>query len=312
MLLRLTHKERIAEDVVLFELRAADGSDLPEFTCGAHLSIRVPNGFERKYSISNDPSERDRYVIAVKRDASGRGGSISLADEATIGDDLEVGPPQNDFQLAPSPPGYIFVAGGIGITPIMSMIRHLRSAGGSAFKLYYLTRSPQATAFLDELSQPALRGKVKIHHDQGDVSKGLDLWPIFERPNGMQVYCCGPRPLMDAVRDMTGHWSSKSVHFEAFSDAAGKRPDDTAFDVRLAHSGDVVRVAVDVSILEALRAAGHRVPSSCESGTCGTCRTGLIEGEVDHRDLVLTPAEQPGNIMVCVSRAKSPLIVLDM
>jgi len=312
MLLRLSHKERIAENVVLFELRDPSGGELPEFTCGAHLTIRVPNGLERKYSLSNDPLERDRYVIAVKREAAGRGGSLSLADEATIGDDLEVGPPQNDFPLVRSAAGYIFVAGGIGITPIMSMIRHLRSAGGSAFKLYYLTRSPQATAFLDELSQPALRGKVKIHHDQGDVSKGLDLWPIFERPNGMQVYCCGPRPLMDAVRDMTGHWSSKSVHFEAFSDAAGKRPDDTAFDVRLAHSGDVVRVAVDVSILEALRAAGHRVPSSCESGTCGTCRTGLIEGEVDHRDLVLTPAEQPGNIMVCVSRAKSPLIVLDM
>ncbi|HUZ67436.1 MAG TPA: PDR/VanB family oxidoreductase [Beijerinckiaceae bacterium] len=312
MLLRLTHKERIAEDVVLFELRAADGSDLPEFTCGAHLSIRVPNGFERKYSISNDPSERDRYVIAVKRDASGRGGSISLADEATIGDDLEVGPPQNDFQLAPSPPGYIFVAGGIGITPIMSMIRHIRSAGDGRFKLYYLTRSPETTAFRDELSQPEFRGKVKMHHDHGDPAKVFDLWPVFERPNGMHVYCCGPRPLMDAVKDMTGHWSSKAIHFEAFSDAAGKRADDVAFDVRLAHSGEIVRVPADVSILEALRAAGHRVPSSCESGACGSCRTGLLEGEVDHRDLVLTEAERSRNIMVCVSRAKTPQIALDM
>lgn len=312
MMLRLTRKERIAERVVLIELRHAEGADLPEFTCGAHLSIRVPNGLQRKYSLSNDPCERDRYVIAVKREASGRGCSISLADEATIGDDLEVGPPQNDFPLVKSSAGYIFVAGGIGITPIMSMIRHIRSAGDGRFKLHYLTRSPEATAFREELAQQEFRGEVNFHHDYGDPSKALDLWPEFERPNGMHVYCCGPRPLMDAVKDMTGHWPSKAIHFEAFSDAAGKRTDDVAFDVRLAHSGDIVRVPADVTILEALRALGHRVPSSCQSGSCGSCRTGLIAGEVDHRDLVLSDSERVNAVMVCVSRAKTPQIVLDI
>jgi phthalate 4,5-dioxygenase reductase subunit len=194
----------------------------------------------------------------------------------------------------------------------MSMIRHVRGAGDGRFKLYYLTRSPETTAFRDELSRPELRGKVKMHHDHGDPARAFDLWPVFERPNGMHVYCCGPWPLMEAVKDMTGHWSSKAVHFEAFSDAAGKRPDDVAFDVRLAHSGEIVRVPADVSILEALRGAGHRVPSSCESGACGSCRTGLLEGEVDHRDLVLTESERTCNLMVCVSRAKTSELVLDM
>jgi phthalate 4,5-dioxygenase reductase component len=312
MFLRIERKERIAEDIALFDLRDPVGAELPEFSCGAHLTVRTPNGLQRKYSLCNDPAERDRFMISVKRETRGRGGSRSMVDEAEVGHSIEVGPPQNDFPLARSPAGHIFVAGGIGITPIISMIRHVRSAGDGRFKLYYLTRSPEATPFQDELSAPELRGKVMIHHDYGEPERAFDLWPVLERPNGMHIYCCGPRSLMEGVRDMTGHWSSKAVHFEAFADAAGKRADDAAFEVRLAHSGELVHVAADVSILQALKAEGHRVPSSCESGTCGSCRTGLIAGEVDHRDLVLSEAERAQAIMVCVSRAKSSRIVLDL
>jgi phthalate 4,5-dioxygenase reductase subunit len=225
------------------------------------------------------------------------------------GSELAVSAPANNFALVKSAAGYLFVAGGIGITPIMAMIRRLKATGGR-FKLYYCTRSPAVTAFRDELSGPEFRGQVVIHHDQGDLARALDLWPIVEKPQG-QLYCCGPRGLMQGVRDMTGHWSPSAVHFEAFTEAAEPKPDDRPFTVRLARSGGHIEVPVGKTILEALRDHGLDVPSSCESGTCGTCRTRLISGEADHRDLVLADDERATNIMVCVSRARSDEIVID-
>jgi phthalate 4,5-dioxygenase reductase component len=310
-LLRVHQIEKVAEDIFTFELHSRDGSQLPEFTSGSHVTVRVPNGLIRKYSLCNDPAERDRYVIGVRREPAGRGGSVSLVDETKPGDELLVSPPRNDFKLVRSAAGYIFVAGGIGITPIMSMIRHLKSTGSGRFKLYYLTRNPELTAFREELSGPEFRGQVTIHHDHGDPEKSFDLWPVFEQPKGQQIYCCGPRALMEAVRDMTGHWSSSAVHFEAFNEPPRSTAEDRPFKVRLARSGGVVEVPVGSTILEALRAHGVEVPSSCESGTCDTCRTRLLEGEADHRDLVLAEHERADNIMVCVSRARSDEIVID-
>ena len=309
MTLRVARIERAADDIHLFEFRRPDGGDLPAFGGGAHVSLRVPNGLIRKYSLCGDPADLSRYVIAVKRESAGRGGSASLVDETKAGDMLDVSAPRNDFALAKSPAGYLFIAGGIGITPIMAMMRELTAAGGR-FKLYYCARSLEATAFRDELAAPEFRGKVVIHHDAGDPARALDLWPLLEKPKG-HVYCCGPRAMMQAVRDMTGHWSASSVHFEAFTEPAKQTADDRPFSVRLARSGEVIEVPVGVTILEALRAKGHQVPSSCESGTCGTCRTRLIAGEADHRDLVLGDDERAANIMVCVSRARSDEIVID-
>ncbi len=312
---RVARAEPAAEGIQLFELRDPAGGELPEFTPGSHITVRVPGGELRKYSLCNDPAERDRYLIAVKREANGRGGSRRLVDEAKAGDELAISAPRNDFPLTGKPPSYLFIAGGIGITPILSMIRFLKSTGTARFRLYYCTRSPEATAFREELSAPEFHGQVVFHHDHGDPAKSLDLWPILERPKGEHLYCCGPHPLMEAVRDMTGHWSTAAVHFESFADASSlKKADDRAFRVRLARSNEVVEVPVGVSILEALRAKGHPVASSCESGSCGTCRTGLLQGRVDHRDLVLSEAERPDNIMICVSRAQpdEKEIVLDL
>ena len=311
MRLRVERAEPIAEGIYTFELRRPDGAELPEFTPGAHLSLRVPNGLLRKYSLCNDPAESDRYVIGVRREADGRGGSVSLIDGTKAGDELLVTAPRNDFKLVKSAAGYIFIAGGIGITPIMSMIRYLKSTGAGHFKLYYLTRTPAMTAFRDELSGPEYRGQVTIHHDHGDPEKSYDLWPVLEQPKGQQIYCCGPRALMESVRDMTGHWSSSAVHFEAFNEPPRATAEDKSFRVRLARSGDIVEVPVGVTILEALRAKGHQVPSSCESGTCDTCRTRLLEGEADHRDLILAEHEKDDTIMVCVSRARSEELVID-
>jgi len=308
--LRVTRAEPIADGISLFELRHPDGADLPEFTAGAHLAVRVPSGLIRKYSLCNDPDERDRYCIAVKREAHENSGSTSLIDGARVGDMLPASAPRNNFALAKSPAGYTFIAGGIGITPIMAMIRHLSNTGITPFKLYYCTRNPQATAFREELTAPPFKARVVLHHDGGDPDRALDLWPILERPKG-HVYCCGPRPMMQAVRDMTGHWSPSAVHFEAFSEPARRAANDRPFQVCLARSGDLVNVPVGITILEALRAHGLAVPSSCESGTCGTCRTRLMSGEADHRDLVLSEHEHADTIMVCVSRARSDQITID-
>lgn len=297
-------------DIRLFELGAAEGTELPEFTPGAHISVRAPNGMIRKYSLCNDPAERDRYVIAVLQEPHGRGGSASMVNDIKEGDGILVSAPRNDFPLVPSPAGYTFIAGGIGVTPILSMMRHLKTSAGPKFKLYYCTRSKEKTAFYDELSAPEFRGQVVMHHDGGELDRALDLWPVLENPKG-HVYCCGPRGLMDAVRDMSGHWNASQVHFEALSEAEAHKPHDRAFRVTLARSGAVVEVPADQTILETIRAAGHEAPSSCESGTCGTCKTALLAGEADHRDLVLTSDERAGNIMICVSRAKSDEITID-
>jgi phthalate 4,5-dioxygenase reductase subunit len=309
--MRVTRNDKIADGIHLLEFRDAGGKPLPEFSAGAHIAIRVPNGLLRKYSLCNDPAERDRYLVAVKREADSRGGSAALIDNVKTGDELMVAPPVNDFKLPPRAQDFLFIAGGIGITPIMAMIRQLRTEG-KRFRLFYCSRSPETTAFLDELNTPEIRDCVTIHYDQGDPSRSLDLRPILaERKNREHLYCCGPRPLMEAVREMTDHWSSAAVHFEAFSEAETHKPTDKPFKVKLARSGAVVDVPTDKTILEALREHGLEVPSSCETGTCGTCRTKLLAGKADHRDLVLHDHERADTIMLCVSRALTDEITID-
>jgi phthalate 4,5-dioxygenase reductase subunit len=312
--LRVAAAERIAEGIHRFDLVDPDGAPLPEFTAGAHLRLRVPNGLVRRYSLCSDPAGTAAYSIAVKREEGGGGGSVSLCDGVRAGDLLPAAEPRNDFALTGNPVSRVFIAGGIGVTPIMAMIRHLQAEGRPPWKLYYLTRSPAHTAFLDELRAPELKGKVAIHHDGGDPDRAFDLWPVLEQPKGRHIHCCGPRGLMQAVRDMTGHWPASAVHFEDFGSGAKPQPDDRPFRVRLAKSGAEVDVPAGMTILGALRARGIEVSHSCESGTCGSCRTALVAGEVDHRDLVLMEHEKASAIMPCVSRAApgTDELVLDL
>jgi phthalate 4,5-dioxygenase reductase component len=311
MPLRVTRNDKIADGIHLLEFRDPGGRSLPEFSAGAHIGIRVPNGLLRKYSLCNDPTERDRYQVAVKRESNGRGGSCSLIDDTKAGDELDVIAPVNDFGLPPRAQDFLFIAGGIGVTPFMAMIREIM-AQGKRFRLFYCSRSPETTAFRDELGAPEFKDSVIIHYDQGDVSRSLDLRPILvERKNREHLYCCGPRPLMEAVRAMTDHWSPTAVHFEAFSEAETHKADDKSFKVKLARSGAVIEVPTDKTILEVLRERGLDVPSSCETGTCGTCRTKMLAGEADHRDLVLAEHERKDTIMICVSRARTDEITVD-
>jgi phthalate 4,5-dioxygenase reductase component len=312
MNLQVARAATIAREVRLLELRDPSGAELPAFTAGAHVRVTAPNGMGRQYSLCNDPADRARYEIAVKRDGAGHGGSVSMAEDVRVGALLEVDPPRNAFELAPGAASFLFIAGGIGITPIVSMIRQLAREGTRRYRLHYCTRSPEDTAFREELSAEPFSASVAIHHDGGDPARALDLWPLLEKPTRAHVYCCGPRPLLESVRDMTGHWPASAVHFESFVDAAAaQRPEDRAFTVVLARSGARIQVPPGRSILEAMRANGHDAPSSCESGTCGTCRTALLSGEPDHRDMVLTEEERATRIMICVSRARSAEIAID-
>ncbi len=310
--LKVAQKKKLAEGIYLFELCHPDGAELPAFTAGSHLTVEVPMGARRNYSLCSNPADRDFYQIAVKRDAAGRGGSMSMADEVNEGDLLLVSAPRNNFELHPRATKFLFVAGGIGITPILSMMRHLKTQDNGQFKLIYCTRDPESTAFLEELKAAEFEGQVQVHHDHGDINNALDFWPVFETPDNAHVYCCGPRGLMDAVADMSGHWPSGAVHFESFGVDASAYAANKPFAVRLQKSGKTVPVSAEQSILEALRGAGVRVPSSCESGTCGSCKTTLLSGEAEHRDMVLSDEEKEHHIMVCVSRAKSPELVLDL
>jgi phthalate 4,5-dioxygenase reductase subunit len=237
---RVNRKQVLASGIVLFELRLPDGSELPGFTAGAHLTAQVPAGMRRNYSISSSPSQKNYYQIAVKRDAAGRGGSVSMADDVKEGDTLSISAPRNNFELHPRAEKFLFVAGGIGITPVLSMMRHLKSAGNEDFKLIYCTG-------------PEFGKHVQVHHDHGDIDNALDFWPVFETPTKAHVYCCGPRGLMDSVADMTGHWPSGSVHFESFGVDASAYAANTAFKVRLEKTGTTLDVSAEQTILEVLR-----------------------------------------------------------
>jgi len=308
---RVASRQTLARDIVGFELVAADGGDLPPFTPGAHLTVITPAGVRRNYSLCGSTADRSRYQIAVKRDAGGRGGSISMADDLQVGAELRVSTPRNNFELAPRARSFIFIAGGIGITPVLAMMRHLKQAGNDDFRLYYCTRDAAGTAFADALAAE-FAGRVLIHHDNGDPNAAYDFWPVLEAPTAAHVYCCGPKGLMDSVADMSGHWPSGSVHFESFGVDAAAFAENRPFVARLKRSDRSVAVGKDESLLDALRSAGVTVRSSCESGTCGTCKTGLIAGEAEHRDMVLSDEEREQHIMVCVSRAKSAELVLDL
>lgn len=307
---RLQRKTALADDIWLFELVRADGGPLPSFEPGAHITVITPSGARRNYSLCNDPADVSAYQLGIKAERDGRGASLSMIEETRIGDELAIAGPDNTFPLVDAD-DYLFIAGGIGITPVISMVRHLNRREAQNFHLYYLTRSPEATAFRGELQAPGLAEHVTIHHDDGDPDNMFDFWPLFETPGRSHVYCCGPRPLMEEIRGVSGHWSPGLIHFEDFaSDVRAVRRDDRAFTVRHAETGEAVEVPADATILETLRAHGHDMPSSCESGTCGTCRTELVAGEADHRDMVLEDHQRGRCIMICVSRARSDELVL--
>ncbi|GHG78309.1 PDR/VanB family oxidoreductase [Comamonas sp. JC664] len=316
---RVTRITREAEDILSYELAAAEGGALPAFEAGAHLEVRVPGpgDFLRAYSLCNDPEETHRYVITVSRDAQGRGGSSAMHERVREGDVLEVRAPRNNFPLLFAR-SYVLVAGGIGITPLLSMARVLERTGAN-YTLHYCAREPGRTAYRELLSQAPFKERVRFSFDGGDPAKGLDVKQLLAtRLPGARLYCCGPAGLMNAVRDAaTLHrWPREKVHFESFTaegTSAATGREEQGFEVTIRSTGQVLQVPAGQTVLNVLRRNGVRIPSDCEAGTCGTCVTRVCDGQVDHRDSFFgTEPAGDQRMLVCVSRARSKKLVLDI
>jgi vanillate O-demethylase ferredoxin subunit len=311
--LEVTDVQAEARDVILLELRARGGGELPAFLPGAHVEVDLPNGLVRHYSLTNDWRERDRYVIGIGRSARSRGGSLFAHQALRRGATLPTSSPRNGFPLEPSARRFLFLAGGIGITPIVAMIRWCQ-AMDRPWRLAYAVRSAQRAAFHETLK--AMGGPIHLHAD--DQASGVfDPGPwLVDEPEGEHVYCCGPGPMISAVRAAASHRRPETIHFEYFSapvDSAATPPAGS-FTVELRRSGRSIVVTADKSILEALEQNGVRVPNSCREGLCRTCETTVCEGAVEHRDYVLSQDEREAGstMMVCVSRAKGERLVLDL
>lgn len=313
--LKAARIETVTPRIKSVELVAADGTALPPFTAGAHIDLALGNGETRSYSLLNDPTETQRYVIAVLREADSRGGSTWVHDHLRVGDVLASSPPSNNFPLNEAGERHILIAGGIGITPLMAMSRRL-IARDAAFTLHYCARSRAEAAFIDRLDTEA-GPRLEAHFDGGDISRGLDAAALLrERPAAAHVYVCGPPGLIRAVREAARHWPKGTVHYELFKGSEADiapRSGDQPFAIVLARAGKTLQVAADKSILQTLADAGIKIKTLCREGVCGTCRVGLVSGRADHRDEVLTDEERERNIQVCVSRAlPGETLVLDL
>lgn len=304
-----------AETINSYELVAPTGGDLAPFTAGAHIDLHLSNGMIRSYSLVNDQRERHRYVIAVNRDASSRGGSSFVHDKVRAGDIITISHPRNNFALHEETEHSVLIAGGIGITPLLAMVRRLEALGRS-WELFYAARTRLATAFLDELSALRQNVHLNLHVDFDDERAGrqFDLAAIVNNaPAPAHLYCCGPVPMLEAFEAATAGRPAGHVHIEYFQ--AREAPAiEGGFEVRLARSNRTVLVEAGKTILDALLDAGIAANYSCAGGVCGTCETRVLEGIPDHRDQFLTKDEQAANkaIMICCSGAKSRTLVLDL
>jgi ferredoxin-NADP reductase len=308
--LRVDRRATGAEGVVVLDLRDPAGADLPEWQPGAHVDLRLPGGLTRQYSLCGDPADRSVWRIGVLREPESRGGSRHVHEELHEGAEVDVRGPRNHFPLVPAP-RYLFIAGGIGITPILPMIA-AADAAGARWELHYGGRSRRSMAFLESLEQ--ISGHLTLH-PQDEVGL-IDLDALLGRPQpDTLVYCCGPEPLLLAVEQRCADWPPGALHLERFAPKDVGEPVLTgAFEVELSLSGRTLTVPPDRSILQVVEEAGVQVLSSCQEGTCGTCETAVLAGEVDHRDSLLTPDEQAANdtMFICVSRAACPKLVLEL
>jgi ferredoxin-NADP reductase len=304
-------KRVVAEGVVALELREAGGHPLPAWEPGAHVDLvlgdRVPT---RQYSLCGDPADRFTYRLGVLRDADGGGGSVYVHDRLAEGDVVRIRGPRNNFPLVASP-RYLFIAGGIGVTPLLPMVAAAKAAGAD-WQLHYGGHSLAAMAFTDELARYG--GRISLHAKDDAGRMDLDAILGTSEP-GTAVYCCGPERLIADVEAHCKAWPKGSLRVERF-DASPVDPDavESEFQVVLRRSNLTLTVPIGRSILDTVESAGVGVMSSCGKGTCGTCETNVIEGVPDHRDSVLNEDERALNefMMICCSRSRSPQLVLDL
>lgn len=306
--LTLEQKLEIADGVVELTFKAR--STLPPWEPGSHLDLLLAPGLARQYSLCSDPTDRRYLKVAVLREPDSRGGSAFVHDQLAAGQQLEVRGPRNNFPLVEAP-RYQLIAGGIGITPILCMIRVLDEAGAD-WHLLYGGRRRDSMAYVEELEK---YGDGRVHIQPQDTDGLLDLDSVLGTPrDDTAVYCCGPEVLLDAVETKCASWPAGSLHVERFAaKAADADLVDTEFQVEFARSGVTATVPAGVSILDVATEQGVFVLRSCSEGVCGTCETVLIDGEADHRDSLLSDEDRvQGSFLPCVSRACSDRLVLDL
>ncbi|WP_407547428.1 PDR/VanB family oxidoreductase [Streptomyces sp. Pv4-95] len=309
--LTLARKEPLAEGVVRLSLVHPSGDRLPPWSPGAHIDLLLGPDLVRQYSLCGDPGDTSLFQVAVLREPESRGGSRYVHDTLAEGDTVRVIGPRNHFLLVDSP-RYLFIAGGIGITPVLPMIAAADQRGAD-WRLVYGGRNRATMAFAGQLIKDHPHRVELCPQDESGL---LDLDGLLGSPAaGTLVYCCGPEPLLNAVERRCASWPEGTLHVERFTPKA--RVDDApsaSFEVELSRSGITVTVPPDKTVLQSVEEAGVQVLSSCREGTCGTCETPVLGGVVDHRDSLLTPAEQACNdtMFLCVSRAACPRLVLDL
>jgi ferredoxin-NADP reductase len=314
MKVRVSAISQETDDISLLELRPADGA-LPSFSAGSHIDLHLGNSMTRSYSLTNAASETHRYVIAVKKEPLGRGGSRYIHEQVRIGDDATISAPRNNFALFEDAPSSILIAGGIGITPLINMAQRLQDLG-KPWQLHYAARSRCTAGFVSQL---ALFGsKVRFYFpaaSQGEpCASRVDIPSIVAAAsNDAHIYCCGPERMLTAFKTAATGRPDRQIHVEHFANAqevdkAGE------FEVVLAKSGRTVEVPSGKSILDTLLELGIDAPYSCLEGICSSCETRVLSGIPDHRDLILTSEEHAANdrMMICCSRSKSRTLVLEL
>jgi ferredoxin-NADP reductase len=304
-----------AQDIISVELRPMPGEALPAFEAGAHIDLHLPGGLVRSYSLANDSLERHRYVLGILKDKASRGGSRAVHEQLRVGMALTISAPRNNFPLHEEADHSVLIAGGIGITPILSMAQRLQALGRS-FEVIYLARSRSAAAFIDTLS--ALASPVHWHFDiEAGAPPDLKALLTQRSPRGnTHYYACGPAQMLNAFEKACTELTYANAHIERFAAVEVKAANDARqhFTVELRKSQKTFEVTADTTLHKQLLALKVNVPFSCEEGICGSCETRVLEGTPDHRDMVLSTSEQASNqvMMVCVSGCKSERLVLDL
>ena len=314
--LKLVKKTVEADGICSFEFADLKGEALPMFSAGAHVDVYLPSGLVRQYSLCNDPSETHRYQICVLRHAASRGGSQAMHELLLEGDTVSLGLPKNHFPLESGAKHSVLIAGGIGITPLLSMAHQLSSKGAD-FTLHYCARSRQRSPFLDAIANSKFSDRVVFHFSDDPNSKKFDVSKDLRQfsPES-HLYVCGPVRFMEATLAGAHQqgWPEGNLHREYFSGVQSDSTSNVAFDIKLASSGRIVHVSKESTVMAALAACGVEIASSCSEGVCGTCLTRVLGGEVDHRDRFLTAQERAAQdrFTPCCSRARGSMLVLDI
>jgi vanillate monooxygenase ferredoxin subunit len=311
----LVKSKRIeADDIVSLALVSLEGETLPAFEAGAHIDLHLPNGLIRQYSLCNPPSETQRYLVAILKDPNSRGGSEAVHTLVNEGDEIEISVPRNLFPLNSEAKKTLLFAGGIGVTPILAMAETLHHAGKD-FEMHYCARSQSRAAFVSRIQSANFADKVRCYFD--DEKQSLNAKAVIGLPTaGTHIYVCGPSGFMSFVIDSatSQHWPAEQVHKEYFAAESVDKSHDSAFEVEIKSTGKVIPIRADQSVIEALEDEDIFLPVSCAEGICGTCITGILAGEPEHRDVFLTDVEKAANdkFTPCCSRSRSARLVLDL